>query len=474
MADFATQAAAALADGALATKAFDFDEQALTGLGAPGPDLPLVPPPAGDAVLDPVTGQWTPLRPGNYEARAVRGEQNMGFALPQEKGWVFISGPSGTGPKDQPWAPLPPPHPDGAGHRYNAPAEDGAAFNLEGEFHLFILDNKAEARKTVRKATALTDNRPSTLKGLQARVKDPSFDDVPRIERVRKALDAAVAADAQGLARPADVTLGVTNLGGRSTRVSTKLTKAGVRLIDLAGNRRPAALASPPASVSVAKALAPSAVGAGAGLIAGWLTDKLLQSLEIMPPPTAKPGSIWSEDGVKDRLPLDLVATHLAEAPPELENRRGRLAAEMLAGWAEADRVPEQDRAAVLARMRQRIVTDQAELVGMAQNVDQALALEPQMTEAVAACRDLLAMLDNPHGFKAAFDVGFTIEHLSRLGRNLAWYSASLDRSVLAPLRHLRRRIQEAQQEDERTLGQIDAAESSPEQRPPQDRRPAR
>ena len=450
MADSTTQAAAALADGALATKALDFGEQALTGLGAPVPDLPLVAPPAGDSVLDPVTGQWAPLRPGNHEARAVRGEQNMGFALPQEKGWIFISGPSGTG----------------AGHRYNASHEDGATFNLEGEFHLYILDNKAETRRTVRKATALTDNRGKMLVGLRDRVYDPSFNDLPRIERVRKALDAAVAADAQGLALPADVTLGVTNMGGRSTRVSTRLDKAGVRFIDLAGNKEPAALASPPGGVSVGTALAASAVGAGAGLIADWLKDKLRESLERMPPPTATPGSIWSEDGVKARLPLDLVASHLADAPPEFESRRGRLTAEMMAGWVEADRASQQERAAVLARMRQRIATDQAELLVMAQNVDQALALEQEIIATVAACRDLLAMLDNPHGFKAAYDVGFTIEHLSRLQRNLAWYGASLDRSVLAPLRHLHRRIQEAQQEDERILGQIDAAEPPSRPRP--------
>lgn len=450
MSDLATQTNGVLAETALGLGSVTLGEGPL-GHGPSGTIPPMVALPTENSVFDSTSGTWVPYRRGNYEAPAVRGEQNTGFAFPRENGWVFVAGPSGTQ----------------KGHRYNAGGEDGAVFNVKGPFHLFVLDNKAETRTTVRSATALDENLGATLRGLRDRVADTSFDDMPRAAEVRNALRVASDRHGQGLPLPADVSRNVTNLGGRSTRVSGRLNAKGVRFMNLAdetppvpvAKARPAALSTPPAGASlIAKAAAP-VVGLAAGLVADWLKDKLLESLAKMPPPEVKPGSVWSEGGLKGRLPLDLVATHLAQAIPTFEAQRGALTMQMLARWNDLDRAPAERRGPILLAMTELILDDRRQLAVAAANVDDALATESQMVAAVAAARDLLAMVDNSLIYGAAIQYGsFTIDQLEGIKNNLAWYAAALDRGVLVPLRYLKRRLGEAIAGDEAILRQIGEA----------------
>jgi hypothetical protein len=111
--------------------------------------------------------------------------------------------------------------------------------------------------------------------------------------------------------------------------------------------------------------------------------------------------------------------------------------------------------------MKERVLADQAQLQIIGQNVEAALAMEPEIAAAAAAARDLLSMVESPGFVGGAYHIGFRLPELGQLQSNLAWYAAVLDRKVLSPLRYLQRRVQEALDADERTLAQIAAAETS-------------
>jgi hypothetical protein len=141
----------------------------------------------------------------------------MGFAYRYEEGWAFLEGPSG-----------------GLGHRWNAPGFDGVAFRIRGDFELEILDNKSLARLgNVSSASALTTNLRKNLDDLITRANSASLNDVPRIAELRGALrDTRIALDSGGK-MPSNVRLVVTNAGGRSTGVTTRLAQQGIEFRSL-------------------------------------------------------------------------------------------------------------------------------------------------------------------------------------------------------------------------------------------------
>lgn len=157
---------------------------------------------------------------GLSEARGTSGELGMGFVgYPVKEGWAFLDGPGGA-----------------AGHRWNEEGFDGVAFRVSGPFEIHSLDNKSLASGgPVRSATALTKNLASNLDNLVTFASQAKFNDVPRIDQVRKSLQATRAAILAGKPIPSNVKLIVTNFGGRSTGISAGLAAQGVTFRDLMG-----------------------------------------------------------------------------------------------------------------------------------------------------------------------------------------------------------------------------------------------
>jgi hypothetical protein len=179
------------------------------------------------------------------EARATAGEIGMAFAgYRVEEGWAFLTGPGGS-----------------AGHRWNEPGFDGVAFRVRGSFEIHILDNKSLARAgSVSSASALTTNLLSNLDDLIRRSSEARFNDVPRINQIRSTLQVARTAVAGGQAIPTNVRLIVTNFGGQSTGITTRLTAQGITFRDLM---------APRVSVPPGQAVIPQM--RGAAIVAGSL-----------------------------------------------------------------------------------------------------------------------------------------------------------------------------------------------------------
>ncbi len=157
--------------------------------------------------------------PGGHGPRAIHGEQGMGFHYSQEKGWAFLDGPSGTG---------------AGGHPWNAGGPDGFAYRTEGDFELHVLDNKSYASDApVGKASALTDTLADNVRDKLRQANDPSMNDVPRINEVRKSLADTETALRNGTPLPPEVHLVVTNEGGRASGVSPGLAGQGVEFRDI-------------------------------------------------------------------------------------------------------------------------------------------------------------------------------------------------------------------------------------------------
>lgn len=162
------------------------------------------------------------------KARAIAGERGMAFAgYSIEEGWAFLTGPGGYS----------------TGHRWNAPGFDGVAFKETGKFEIHILDNKSLARQeNVSSATALTKNLLKNLDDLIKTVSQASFNNVPRIKKVRSFLQLTRSAIANNKPIPKTVKLVVTNFGGRSTGVTSRLARQGItfrNLMDSSSKTKP-------------------------------------------------------------------------------------------------------------------------------------------------------------------------------------------------------------------------------------------
>jgi hypothetical protein len=163
-------------------------------------------------------------------ARGYAGEQGSAFQLYRvEDGWVVVRGPSGAG-----------------GHGVTTRGEDGLFYNMRsGALH--IVDNKALQRSgNVSSATAITRNLLTNLRS--ARDEVAAMD--PRIfnqrNKVLVLLRRTIRALESGEPLPGRVSLIVTNFYGRSTGVTERLRRQGVRFVDvnappspLPGTRRP-------------------------------------------------------------------------------------------------------------------------------------------------------------------------------------------------------------------------------------------
>jgi hypothetical protein len=177
-----------------------------------------------------------PGTPGFRGARATAGEQGMAFSgYRAEDGWVFLDGPSGS-----------------AGHAWNQPGFDGAAFRPKGKFEMHILDNKSWASPgEINSASALSRNLVKNLDVLIQAAADTKLNGLEGINAARAALANARSAVAAGQPLPSNVKLVVTNFGGRSPGITASLRAKGVIFRNLATSPR-AAVASKSASPTTA------------------------------------------------------------------------------------------------------------------------------------------------------------------------------------------------------------------------------
>lgn len=154
-------------------------------------------------------------RSGTYrEARATSGELGMSFAgYPIKEGYGCIVGPGGQ-----------------AGHRWNEPSFDGVFFTERGRFEMDIVDNKSwAAAKDIGRTSALTgDHLLDNIDNLIREASLAKYDTVSRIGQVRDALAEVREALVSGRKIPKYVRLVVTNFGGLSTGVTTKLAEQGI------------------------------------------------------------------------------------------------------------------------------------------------------------------------------------------------------------------------------------------------------
>lgn len=149
--------------------------------------------------------------------RGHAGEQGAAFQLYRfEDGWAVVRGPSGD-----------------AGHGVTRPGEDGLFFNVRTS-ELHIVDNKSLAREgNVAGATAIDPeaNLLGNLRDMIDHVQDQSLNDLPMRQEVLSRLRKTWAAIDSRQPLPARVSLIVTNYGGRSTGVTERLSKQGVRFV---------------------------------------------------------------------------------------------------------------------------------------------------------------------------------------------------------------------------------------------------
>ncbi|MDQ3971348.1 MAG: hypothetical protein M3227_06635 [Thermoproteota archaeon] len=152
-------------------------------------------------------------------ARGHAGEQGVAFQLYRlQDGWAVVRGPSGAG-----------------GHGVTRPGEDGLFYNIRtGELH--IVDNKSLARQgNVSSATAIDPQRnlSRNLRDMIRHVEGQSLKALPMRQEVLSRLRKTEAAIDSGKPLPARVSLIVSNYGGRSTGVTERLARQGVRFLDV-------------------------------------------------------------------------------------------------------------------------------------------------------------------------------------------------------------------------------------------------
>ncbi|WHZ21128.1 MAG: hypothetical protein OJF47_000240 [Nitrospira sp.] len=160
-------------------------------------------------------------------ARGHAGEQSMGFGYSQDKGWILIEGPSGSG-----------------GHGVTTRGFDGVAYNANAD-ELHLIDNKSLKAGTARSATAITKNLQKNLDALVNKVE--GMKDMPDQPRILQLLKQTRDAVATGKQLPKNTKLVVTGEGGQVKDVSTSLRKLGVEF------REPGTTDLPPAGGATTK-----------------------------------------------------------------------------------------------------------------------------------------------------------------------------------------------------------------------------
>lgn len=146
-------------------------------------------------------------------ARGTLGEQSMGFYL-GERGYFFVDGPSGS--KE--------------GFGVTAKGFDGVAFNPKSH-HLIIYDNKAFAASgNVYEATAITSNLMKNLHDTIGRVQQ--LTDMPGQAEILELLWRTKSAILTKTALPSNVSIAISNAGGRASGVGPKLSQLGITFID--------------------------------------------------------------------------------------------------------------------------------------------------------------------------------------------------------------------------------------------------
>jgi len=182
------------------------------GEGATAPE-PIPDHPGMDQWVEEHDPSPRPIVSQGTQVPAAYGESGVAFThYSRSGGWAFIEGPSGAG-----------------GHAWNAPGFDGVVFRSEGQFEMEIYDNKTfKSTKNISDASAITDNIETNLIDLEAKISDPAFNDVPRINDVRTAVSNARAAVQSGAPLPSNVRLVVRNFGGRSAGITAGLRNQGI------------------------------------------------------------------------------------------------------------------------------------------------------------------------------------------------------------------------------------------------------
>jgi hypothetical protein len=198
----------------------------------------------------------------------------MGFGYRQEKGWIFVQGPSGAG-----------------GHGITQPGFDGIAYHIDAD-ELHILDNKALKADTARSATALTTNVLQNLDDAIAGVR--AMQDLPSRIKILGHLMKARAALAAGNPLPKNVKLVITGEVGNVRRVGSRLAGLGVEFREPGTLDEPLAPVSPKAQQTQGVVDTPSPKApapAGEGSEPSVVVDPSLKQSGNKQPPAPKPAT---------------------------------------------------------------------------------------------------------------------------------------------------------------------------------------
>jgi hypothetical protein len=195
------------------------------------------------------------------------------------------------------------------------------------------------------------------------------------------------------------------------------------------------------------------------GLLTSWMHDKILESVQRMPRPSAEQAHIWSDPAVRSYGALELVRADLPGVLEQLELSLGRQTMAMIAFWRALDSGPAPSRARMIAVAEDEVLADQRRLATARANVAKALALEPKLIEAADAAEALQRIVDNPVVLDQGIRfVGLDLNEMAAISSNLAWYQATLRRSVLAPLHGLASTLDAATRSDKTIIDQFTQA----------------
>jgi hypothetical protein len=160
---------------------------------------------------------------------------------------------------------------------------------------------------------------------------------------------------------------------------------------------------------------------------------------------------------MRERTSLDLVASNLPAMADELDSGRVTYTLQVVRAWYVVDASPYlEDKERLLEDFEDAVFEDQLRLMQARRNVEEALALEPKMLEAIEAAVELRAMAKSTAGFYLMFYSGITIEEIWKIQSNLAWFAAS-HRAALKALKRLHSRLDHAIEANDRIFEQIEA-----------------
>ena len=283
----------------------------------------------------------------------------------------------------------------------------------------------------------------------------------PETGRVRpqSAAPQPAAESASGVARPAPPEGRVPG-AGRAEPAKTGAKPKPVLAIGEPSSRETAARARTSSRTPRIGPVGSTFINIGAGvardLLTSWLHDKILESVEEMPKPTIREARLWDPGGMRERSPLDLVASNLPQMADDFDSGRVHYTFQVVQAWYAVDAMLfVDDKEHLLDQFADAVLKDVSELFQARSNVKEAQALAPKMREAMQAAEDLLAMAESGAGIAVMFYGGLSVEEISRITNNLRWFAAS-HRNTLAALDRLEGSLEKAIDANAEILEQID------------------